>query len=157
MPLISGNWNFFQEENLVKTKINGHPKVQCLVNMADELELCSQATTDFAWSSKKHVALHYGGLCIFCWLILDAFRQVLLSVRLTRNKYFLELTCLIFQKVLIVERTPFQSLYIHITFFGWRPAFGVVGGGTFHLPNNLLHSTLLYSIHFSSPITVFFF
>ena len=35
------------------------------------------------------------------------------------EQYFLELTCLIFQKVLIVEWTPFQSLHIHnITFSG---------------------------------------
>ena len=45
----------------------------------------SQAVTAFAWSSKKHVVLRYpdGRLCVFCWLILDAFRQVLLSFGLT--------------------------------------------------------------------------
>ena len=32
----------------------------------------------------------------------------------------------------------------------------MVGGGTFHLPHDLFHSTLLYSIHFSSPVTICF-
>ena len=60
-------------------------KVQCLMNMADESELPSQAGRVFAWSPKKHVILHYpvGRLCIFCWLILDTFRHVLLSTGLT--------------------------------------------------------------------------
>ena len=50
--------------------------------------------------------------------------------------------------------TPFQSHHIHnITFFGWRPAFG---GGSFRLPYSLFRSTLLYSIHFSSPVTICF-
>ena len=55
------------------------------------------------------------------------------------------------------RRTPFQSHHIHnITFFGWRWAFGVVCGGSFRLPHNLFPSTLLYSIHFSSPVTICF-
>ena len=33
--------------------------MQCLVNMAHESELPSQAVTVFAWSSKKHVVLIY--------------------------------------------------------------------------------------------------
>ena len=38
-----------------------------------------------AWSSKKHAVLHYpdGRLCVFCWLIPDAFCRVPLSVGLT--------------------------------------------------------------------------
>ena len=47
----------FPLENFVKTKINGNPKVQCLVNTADQSERLSQAVTVFAWSSKKHVVL----------------------------------------------------------------------------------------------------
>ena len=71
-------------EFFVKTEIKGTPKVQRLVNTVDESELPSQAVTVFAWSSKKHAILHYpdGRLCVFCWLTLDAFRQVLLSVGL---------------------------------------------------------------------------
>ena len=53
--------------------------------------------------------------------------------------------------------TSFQSHHIrNITFFGRRLAFGVVGGGSFRLPHDLFHSTLLYSIHFSSPVTICF-
>ena len=56
--------------------------MQCLVTVADASGLPSQAVTVFAWSSKKHAVLHYpdGRLWVFCWLILDAFRRVLLSV-----------------------------------------------------------------------------
>ena len=48
--------------------------------MADESEPLSQAVTVFAWSTKKRVVLSYpdGRLCVFCWLILDAFHPVLL-------------------------------------------------------------------------------
>ena len=56
-----------------------------LVNTVDESELPSQSVTVFAWSSKKHAVLHYpdGRFCVFCWLILDAFHRVLLSIGLT--------------------------------------------------------------------------
>ena len=56
--------------------------MQCLKNTTDESKLLSQAVTFFVWSSKKHVILYYhdGRLCIFCWLIPDAFHWVLLSV-----------------------------------------------------------------------------
>ena len=59
----------------VKTGISGNLKVQCPVNTADESELPSQGVTVFAWSSKKHKVLCYpdGRLCVFCWLILEAF------------------------------------------------------------------------------------
>ena len=43
-----------------KTKINGNPKVQCLVHMVDKSELLSQAVTVLAWPSKKHA--------VFCYL-----------------------------------------------------------------------------------------
>ena len=53
---------------LSRLKLNGYLKVQCLVNTADESELPSQAVTVFAWSSKKHVVLHYSDerVCVFC-------------------------------------------------------------------------------------------
>ena len=35
------------------------------------------------------------------------------------------------------------------TFFGWRPAFNMVAGGSFHLSHNLFHSTFLCRIHLS--------
>ena len=49
--------------------------MQCLVNTVDESELSSQAVIVFVWSSMEHVVLSYpdGKLCVFCWLILDAF------------------------------------------------------------------------------------
>ena len=34
-------------------------KVQCLVNIADDLEYPSQAVTFFGWSSKKQTVLPY--------------------------------------------------------------------------------------------------
>ena len=48
------------------TEINRNSKVQHLVNMVDESELSNQAITVFAWSSKRHMVLHYadGRLCI---------------------------------------------------------------------------------------------
>ena len=44
--------------------------MQCLVNVADESGLPSQAVTVFAWSSKIYVVLQYpdGRLCIFMFL-----------------------------------------------------------------------------------------
>ena len=68
---IPGKGNFFHEENFVKTKINGYPKVQHLVNMVNESEVSNHAVTIFAWSSKKHVVLDYpsGILCVFFRLI----------------------------------------------------------------------------------------
>ena len=47
-------WEKTDLGNSGKIKINGHPRVQCLVNMADESELPGQAVTVFAWSSKNH-------------------------------------------------------------------------------------------------------
>ena len=68
-------------------RLNGNLKGQCLVNTSYESELPSQAVTAFAWSSKKPEVLHYsdGRLRIFCWLIPDAIRWVLLSVGLIRS------------------------------------------------------------------------
>ena len=69
--VFQGKEIFFHEENFVKTKINGYPKVQYLVNMVNESEVSSHAVTIFAWSSKKHVVLDYpvGKLCVFFRLI----------------------------------------------------------------------------------------
>ena len=50
---------FSIKRNFVKTGVNGHSKVQCMVNTADESELTNQVVTVFAWSSKKHAFLHY--------------------------------------------------------------------------------------------------
>ena len=50
---------FFHLENIVKIKISGHPKLQCLVNTVNESELPSQVVTVCTWSSKKHAVLLY--------------------------------------------------------------------------------------------------
>ena len=63
---------------------------------------------------------------------------------------------LVFQKKLIIEDSLQIPPYTHITFFGWRLAFGVVGDDSLWLPQNHFHSTLLYSIHFSLPVTICF-
>ena len=77
--------------------------MQCLVNTVEEAELPSQAVTGFSWSSKQHAVLCYpdGRLCVFCWLILDTFPLVLLSVGLTESS-----TCwnyFVFGKEFVIE------------------------------------------------------
>ena len=76
------NWSFFffPLREFFITERNIHLKIQCLVNTVDESEPLSQAITVFAWSTKKRVVLSYpdGRLCVFCWLIPDAFHPVLL-------------------------------------------------------------------------------
>ena len=61
--------------------------------MADESELLSQAVTVFAWSSKKHVVLHYldRRLCVYSQLILDAFHQSAAFSWSNWEQYLLEL------------------------------------------------------------------
>ena len=130
-------------------------EVQRLLNIEDESELPNQAVTIFAWSSKKHAILHYpdGRLCVFCWLIVDTFCRVLLSFGLIGSSTCWNESFGFPEKAHIIEDS--QSHHIHnITFFGWRPSFGAVGGGSFHLPHDLFCSALLYSIHFSLPITI---
>ena len=87
-------------------------KVQCLVNRADKSKPSSQIATVFAWSSKKHAVLQYPNekLCICCWLILDIFHWVLLSVGLTTNNTW---NCLVFWKELIIEDSHPISPYTH--------------------------------------------
>ncbi|CAN0452797.1 unnamed protein product [Rangifer tarandus platyrhynchus] len=62
---------------------------------------------------------------------------------------------LVFWKEFIIEDSLSTPPYRTIT-FRQRLGLSVTGGGSFHLPHNLFHSTLLYSIHFSLPITVCF-
>ena len=88
--VFQGIVKFFHYENFVKTEINRHPKLHCLVNTMNESELSTQAVTALVWSSKKHVVLHCPDerLCSFYWLILDAFHLLLPSVGL-----FCDSTC----------------------------------------------------------------
>ena len=126
--------------------------MQCLVNTVDESELPSQAVTVFAWSSKKHVLLHYpdGRLCV----LLTNSRSFSSSAAFSWSnweQYLLELVNhLVFWKELINRGLP-SNPTIYTT--SHSLAFGVVGGGSFRLPHNLFCSTLLYSIHFSLPVT----
>ena len=57
----------------------------------------------------------------------------------------LGINCLVFQKELINRGLPSDP-----TIYTTSLAFC----GSFHLPHDLYHSTLLYSIHFSSPIAI---
>ena len=101
--------------------------MQCLVNTVDESELNNQAVVIvFAWSSKKQVVLHYpeGGLCVSCWLILDASLPVLLSGGLIGSSTCW--ICLVFQKELIIENSlpipPYTQdhlLWMKTSLLGW--------------------------------------
>ena len=77
--------------------------MQCLAISVDKSELPTQAVIAFAWSSKKHVVLHCPDrrLCIFCWLIPDAFHGVLSSVGQTWSSTCLNY-CLVLQKELFI-------------------------------------------------------
>ena len=118
----------------------------------------SQPSCNSLWLViRKHAVLYYscGRLSIFYWLIPEAFHWVLLSVGLIGSS-----TCWNQSFGFPEEahnRGLFQSHHIYnITFFGWRPDFSVDVGGSFCLSHNLFCSTLLYSIHFPSPVTVCF-
>ena len=63
---------------------------------------------------------------------------------------------LVFWKKLIIEDSFWSHHIYNFTLFGWRSAFGVVGGGSFCLPHDLFCSTLLCSIYFSSAVTICF-
>ena len=63
---------------------------------------------------------------------------------------------MVFQKVLMIEDSLPIPLYAQYHFLWIKPAFGLVGGSLFHLPHTLFHSTLLYTIHFSSSVTICF-
>ena len=116
----SSELKFFPLREFVKTKTNGNLKVQCLLNMADESELPSQAAAVLPGDQICVI------LVLFWCLVLFFTMHSLLTD---------------------------SGHYIHNTLFGWRLAFGVVGGGSLHLPHVLFCSTLLYNIHFSSSVT----
>ena len=134
--------------------------MRCVVNRAGASELQPNVTTA-AWSSQRHVVLlhypHGRRRCLFCWLIPDTFRVKCGVQSVSRGAIPVGIHHLVFQKELILENsilippcTQYHFLWMKIG------AFGVVHGGSFHLPCELFHSTLLYSIHFSSPVTICF-
>ena len=83
-------------------KVSSQPRDQIQVS-------CIADGVFTSWATRE--AHPYGRLCIFCWLIPDAFHWVLLSFGPIGSS-----TCgvnyLIFQNALIIE-TPFQSYHIH--------------------------------------------
>ena len=101
--------------------------------------------------------LHYpdGRLCILCWLIPDTFHQVLLSL-VQLGVVLVGIDCLVFQKELIIEDSlpipPYAQHYLLWVKSGlWCGWWWFIS-----LPHDLFHSTLLYSIQFSSPFVVCF-
>lgn len=73
------------------------------MNTTDESKLPSQPVTFFVWSSKKHVILYYhdARLCIFCWLIPDAFHYAAFSW--WNWALLVGIHHLVFQKELMIE------------------------------------------------------
>ena len=82
--VFGGNGNFFYSESFVKAKINGNLMVQCLVNMANESELPSQAVTVFALVIKEMCCLVFSQWKInnFCWIIPGTFCCMIPSIGL---------------------------------------------------------------------------
>ena len=122
------------------------------MNTADESELPTPALPGFARSPNKHAVLCYpeGSLYIFCWLILDTFHWVLLSVGLIRSSTswnslfdFLEGTSKIEDSISNPPYTQHHLLWIKTDLWcGWPH----------QLPRDLFHSTWLYSVHFYFPL-----
>ena len=114
---------------------------------------CWPSCIAFAWSSQKHEVLRYphGRLCfLFTWS--GCFSWALLSVGLTGRSICWNESFGFLEEV-HSRGLPSNPTYIQHHLYRWRPYFGVVGGGLFRLPHYLFHFTLLYSIHFSWPIT----
>ena len=119
----------------------------------NQSELSSQAVNSFCLVIKETWSLTFSWSKIMGVLLSNSGHfEWLLSAGLNGNRTCWN--CLVFQKELIIEDSFPIPPYTH-HFLGRRPPFGVVGGGSFCLPYYLFHSTLLYSIHFSLPITIF--
>ena len=90
------------------------------------------------------------------WFLLTNSGHFLMSAAFSWShweQYLLELFG--FQKELIIEDSLPIPPYIQHHLL-WRPAFGVVGSGSFHFDHDLFCSPVLYSIHFPSTITICF-
>ena len=57
-------------------------KSEGAVSQLKQIIISQPSCSSLTWSSKRHSVFHHPDerLCLFCWLILDAFCQVLLSV-----------------------------------------------------------------------------
>ena len=133
----------------------GHWKSRCLVNKVDQSELSSQAVNSFCLVIKETCSLTFSWskIVVFSWLILDNF-ECLLSVGLNGNRTCWNELSGFPEGAHDRGLSSSPTIYITSPSLEGSLAFGVVGGGSFCLPHDLFHSTLLYSIHFSLPITV---
>ena len=149
----------FPLREFCKNQINRNPKIQCLVNTVVESDMTvSQSRCD----SFIPVIKEKCGLSPSWWKImhfqLPNSGYFSLSAAFSWSnweQYLLELIVW-FSGKSSKSRAPFQSHYLYsITFSGWSLVFGVVGGGSFHLPHNLFCSTLLFStFHCSSQFVL---
>ena len=109
-----------------------------------------QFLTSFAWSLKKHVGLHHPDEMLyvfFCWLILDALCQGLLSAGLIGSICWNKLFS-------FLEETHNRGLLSNPTIYttshsldkNWPLVWLVIVH--FTLPYDLFHTTLLYSTTF---------
>ena len=116
----------------------------------------SQTVAVFAWSTKTYVVLHYpdGTLCIFSGSILNASLSTAFSWS-NGKQYLLELSFGFMEGTPLIEDSfpipPHTQHHVSL-----EEDWPLVGSGSFYLPHNLFHSTLLCSIHFLSPITICF-
>ena len=118
--------------------------MQCLVSTTDESELPSQGNS-FCLVIKETCRLALSWWKIMRFLLTNSGRFSSSAAFSGSNweQYLSELFGFP-EGAHIIEDSHIHN----ITFPGWRPAFGVVGGGSFQLPRSLFLSILLYSIHF---------
>ena len=130
--------------------------MQCLVHMVDESELPPQAVTVFFLVIKETWFLHYTDwrLCIFCWQIQDGFHWVQLSAGLFGSGTIWN------RSFGFLEGAHNRGLSSNPTVYTVSPSlekdWPLVWLVVVHIIcPSLFHSTLLYSIFFSSPKNVF--
>ena len=149
---------FFLSKNFVKAKVNGNLMVQCLVNMANESELPSQAVTVFALVIKEMCHLVFSQWKIKNFLLSNS-RYFLLYDAFSWSNWEQCLLELIYD---FPEEAHNRGLPSNLTIYTVSLSLDedqslmwlVVG--LFCLPHNIFHSTLLISNHFSPPIRICF-
>ena len=128
--------------------------MQCLKNEKSEWALPRQAVTDFAWSSRKHEILCYpdGRLCF----LLTNSRKLLSIAAFSWSDWEWYLLELIFDFLEGARNRGFTSNHpICTTSPSLDESQSLIRLMVFHFVcPSLLCSTLLYSIHFSLPITI---
>ena len=124
----------------------------------DKSELPSQDATVSAWSPRKHAVLRYhdGRVCVFCWLIPDAFWSSIAFSLSNLEPYLLEIINW-FSRRSHNRRLPPIPPYTQHHLLCMKTSLGFhLLGGSFCLPHNIFTSTLLYTTHCSSPVTICF-